>query len=414
MSWRLVLLPVEAAVSQSDDARMYEVPDLPGLDFDPFLWESLSDAPVSRIRLPHGKGDCWLVTRHKDVKFVTSDPRFSRDVLGRAVPKMTKHFIPLDRAVSFVDPPEHARVRSVVSSSFTQRGVDRLRLRAGLLTDELCLELEAAGPSADLVHHVISPFALAMIGEVIGIPAEDRPRVRDWARTVLTRASDEAQAQRAEEAKQAAHDYFRQLAAQRRAEPRQDVMSAMVAAVSAGRIDEEELLALATLMGLNGWHAVCNNTANMMYVLLTQRHLMERLQRPPGSILRAVEELFRWVPHKHGVGQPRIATEDVEVGGVLIREGELAYVSYVAANWDERVYPDPGRIDFERSGPPHMAFGNGPHVCVAPLLARMEAEVLLSTLISRFPAMRLAVPPDEMNWQTDVLIRGPVDLPVTW
>ncbi|MFD9484812.1 hypothetical protein [Streptomyces sp. NPDC059991] len=190
--------------------------------------------------------------------------------------------------------------------------------------DELCLELEAAGPSADLVHHVISPFALAMIGEVIGVPAADRPRVRDWAQTVLTRASDEAQALRAEEAKQAARDYFRQLAAQRRAEPRQDVMSTMVAAVSAGRIDEEELLALATLMGLNGWHAVCNNTANMMYALLTQRHLMERLQRRPGLILPAVEELFRWVPHKHGVGQPRIATEDVEVGGVLIREGELA------------------------------------------------------------------------------------------
>lgn len=401
-------------MSQTDDSRMYEVVDLAALDFDPFLWESLSDAPVSRIRLPHGRGDCWLVTRHKDVRFVTSDRRFSRDVLGRSVPKMTKHFIPLDRAVSFVDPPDHARVRSVVSSSFTQRSVDRLRLRAGRLMDELCLELEAAGPSADLVHHVISPFALAMIGEVIGIPADDRPRVRDWAQTVLTRASDEAQALRAEEAKQAARDYFLRLAARRRAEPRQDVMSTMVAAVSAGRIDEEELLALATLMGLNGWHAVCNNTANMMYVLLTQRHLRERLQRQPRLILSAVDELLRWIPHKHGVGQPRIATEDVELGGVLIREGECVYVSYVAANWDEQVYRDPGRIDLDRNGPPHLAFGHGPHVCVGPLLARMEAEVVLSTLISRFPAMRLAVPPGEMNWQTDVLIRGPVDLPVTW
>ncbi|MEU4346116.1 cytochrome P450 [Streptomyces sp. NPDC023838] len=327
---------------------------------------------------------------------------------------MTKHFIPLDRAVSFVDPPDHARVRSAVSSSFTQRSVDRLRLRARLLMDELCIELEAAGPSADLVHHVISPFALAMISEVIGIPSADRPRVRDWAQTVLTRASDDAQALRAEEAKQASRDYFRQLASQRRAEPRQDVMSTMVAAVGAGRIDEEELLALATLIGLNGWHAVCNNTTNMMYVLLTQRHLMERLQREPRLILSAVDELLRWVPHKHGVGQPRIATEDVAVGGVLIREGELVYVSYVAANWDERVYSDPSTIDFERNDPPHMAFGHGPHACVGPLLARMEAEVVLSTLISRFPTMRLAIPPHEMNWQTDVLIRGPVDLPVTW
>ncbi|MEU2517126.1 cytochrome P450 [Streptomyces syringium] len=386
---------------------MYEVHDLPGLGFDPFLWESLSDAPVSRIRLPHGKGDCWLVTRYQDVKFVTSDPRFSRNVLGRSVPKMTKHFIPLDRAVSFVDPPDHARVRSVVSSSFTQRSVDRLRLRAGLLMEGLCVDLEAAGAPADLVHHVVSPFALTMISEVIGVPAADQPRVRDWAQTVLTRASDEAQAVQAEEAKQAARDYFRQLAAQRRTEPQQDVMTTMVAAVSAGRIDEEELLALATLMGLNGWHAVCNNITNMMYALLTQRHLMERLRRHPRLIVPAVDELLRWIPHKHGVGQPRIATEDVEVGGVLIREGELVYVSYVAANWDERVYPDPGRIDFERKDPPHMAFGHGPHACVGPLLARMEAQVLLSSLIGRFPTMHLAVAPDEMNWQTERSHPGP-------
>ncbi|MFF1478546.1 cytochrome P450 [Streptomyces sp. NPDC058301] len=368
-------------MSQTDGARIYDVRDLPGLDFDPFLQESLSDAPVSRIRLPHGKGDCWLVTRHKDVKFVTSDPRFSRNVLGRSVPKMTKHFIPLDRAVSFVDPPDHARVRSVVSSSFTQRSVDRLRLRARLLMDELCIGLEAAGPSADLVHHVISPFALAMISEVIGIPSTDRLRIRDWAQTVLTRASDDAQALRAEEAKQASRDYFRQLASQRHAEPRQDVMSTMVAAVSAGRIDEEELLALATLMSLNGWHAVCNNTTNMMYVLLTQRHLMERLQREPRLTLSAVDELLRWVPHKHGVGQPRIATDDVVVSGVLIREGELVYVSYVAANWDERVYSDPSTIDFERKDPPHMAFGHGPHACVGPLPTFLENRRIESSSI---------------------------------
>ncbi|MEU1074598.1 MULTISPECIES: cytochrome P450 [unclassified Streptomyces] len=402
-------------MSQTDDARIYDVHDLPGLAFDPFLWESLSEAPVSRIRLPHGTGECWLVTRHEDVRLVISDPRFSRDILGRSVPKMTRHFIPLDRAVSFVDPPDHARVRSVVAPHFTKRSIDRRRRRAHLVMEELCRDLEAAGPRADLISRVISPFALAMIGEVIGIPAEDRPRIRDWAQTVLTRAGDDAQALRAEDAKQAARSYFRQLAAQRRVRPREDVMSAMVTAVDAGRIDEEELLALATLMGLNGWHAVCNNTANMMYVLLTQPHLMERLRGEPGDLIGpAVSELLRWIPHKHGVGQPRITTEAVAVGGVLIPEGELVYVSYVAANWDEAVYPDPGRIDFERQGPPHLAFGFGPHSCVGPLLARMEAEVLLSTLVGRFPSMRLAIPVEDMNWQTDVLIRGPVDLPVTW
>ncbi|QLE75133.1 cytochrome P450 [Streptomyces rectiverticillatus] len=394
--------------------RLYDVTDLPALEFDPFLWKSLKDAPVSRIRLPHGEGDCWLVTRHADVRFVTSDRRFSRDIVGRSIPKMTKHFIPLDRAVSFVDPPDHARVRAVVAPAFTQRRMDLLRPRAQAVLDRLVDGLLEAGPPADLIRHVTSPFPLEVISELLGIPAADRTRVRDWARTLLSRASDQAAAERAKQVQQAARAYFRELAARRRAEPRNDLMSAMVAAVEEGRIDEEELLALATLMGLNGWHAVRNNASNMVYVLLTEKGLMDRLRSEPGLVPQAVEELLRWIPHKHGVGQPRIATEDVEVGGVLIRQGEFVYVSYVAANWDEQVYPDPGRIDVDRQGPPHVAFGHGPHFCVGPMLARMESELLLATLARRLPTMRLATPRTQVRWQTEVLIRGPVDLPVTW
>ncbi|WP_234391920.1 cytochrome P450 [Streptomyces sp. WM6378] len=388
--------------------------DLPELDFDPFLRESLRERPVSRIRLPHGEGECWLVTRYDDVRFVTSDPRFSRDIIGRPIPKMTKHFIPMDRALSFVDPPGHARVRAVVAPAFTQRAMDRLRPRVQELLDLRVDRMMAAGPTADLVEHVTSPFPLDVVSELIGVPPADRPQIRAWAGTLLNRTSDEAAADRARQGREAACAYFRDLAAQRRAEPRDDLMSTMVAAVDDGRIDEEELLALTTLMELNGWHAVCNNTTNMVYALLTRDGLMDRLRSEPALVPRAVDELLRWIPHKHGVGQPRIATQDVEVGGVLIRDGELVYVSYVAGNWDEQVYPDPDRIDIERQGPPHLAFGHGPHYCVGPLLARMEAEVLLSTLLNRLPDLRLAVPAEQVRWPTGVLIRGPIDLPVAW
>ncbi|GGR28269.1 cytochrome P450 [Streptomyces netropsis] len=393
--------------------QMYEVPDLPALDFDPFLKQSLQAAPV-RIRLPHGKGDCWLMTRYADVKFVASDARFSRDVLNRSVPKMTKHFIPLDRAVSFVDPPDHARVRAVVAPAFTQRSMERLRPRAQAVLDGLIDELLAAGQPADLIQYVTSPFPLEVVSELMGVPAEDRLQVRDWAQTILTRASDEAAFERAKAVKKAAHDYFQGLSEERRAAPRDDLMSTMVAAVDAGQIDQEELLALATLMGLNGWHAVRNNTSNMVYALLTQDGLMDRLRSEPAVVPKAVDELLRWIPHKHGIGQPRIATVDVEVGGSQIAAGDIVYVSYVAANWDEEVYPDPDRIDFDRQGPPHVAFGHGPHFCVGPLLARMESEVLLSTLARRLPELRLAIPADQVRWQTEVLIRGPIDLPVAW
>ncbi|MFE0733919.1 cytochrome P450 [Streptomyces sp. NPDC058855] len=401
---------------------VYEAVDLPALDFDPFLHEALREAPVIRVRLPHGTpGECWLATRYDAVRFVTSDHRFSRDIVGRPLPSMNRYLVPLDRAVSFVDPPDHTRVRSVVSSAFNRSGIAALRPRAQTVLDDLIDRMVASGPPADLVRHVTSPFPLHVIGAVLGVPAADRPRLRVWADTVLTRATDEAGVERArqavERARQAKEDaraLFRRLARERRARPQDDLMSTLAAAVANGRIEEEEMLALAVLMGLNGWHAVRNHTSNMMYVLLTDDSLMSRLRSDPGTVPAAVEELLRWIPHKHGVGQPRVATEDVEVGGVRIRRGEAVYVSYVAANWDESCHPEPDRIDTDRQGRPHLAFGHGPHHCVAPLLARLEAELLLTTLIDRLPDLRLAVDPGEVVWQRDVLIRGPVGLPVTW
>ena len=171
------------------------------------------------------------------------------------------------------------------------------------------------------------------------MPEADRPRLRAWADTVLTRATDEAGVERARQAKEAARALFHELARERRARPQDDLTSMLAAAVASGQIEEEEMLALAVLMALNGWHAVRNHTSNMMYVLLTDDSLMSRLRSDPQAVPAAVEELLRWIPHKHGVGQPRVATEDVEVGGVQIRRGEAVYVSYVAANWDERATP---------------------------------------------------------------------------
>ncbi|MFI6144501.1 cytochrome P450 [Streptomyces sp. NPDC051109] len=396
-------------------APLYEASDLAALEFDPFLREALQAGPVIRIRLAHGApGECWLATRHDAVRFVTSDRRFSRDIVGRPLPSMNRYLVPLDRAVSFVDPPGHTRVRSVVSSAFNRFGLAALRPRAQAVLDEHIDAMVAAGPSADLVRHVTSPFPMHVIGAVLGVPEADRPRLRTWADTILTRAKDEAGVERARQAKEEASACFRELARARRLQPQDDLISELAAAVESGRIEEEELLALATLMGINGWHAVRNHTSNMVYLLLTDDGLMSRLRSDPDAVPAAVEELLRWIPHKHGVGQARVATEDVEVGGVLVRRGEAVYVSYVAANWDERCYPEPHRIDVDREGPAHLAFGYGPHHCVAPSLARMEAELLLTTLLTRLPDLRLAIEPGHVAWQKDVLIRGPVALPVTW
>nr|WP_324616739.1 cytochrome P450 [Streptomyces sp. XY332] len=152
----------------------------------------------------------------------------------------------------------------------------------------------------------------------------------------------------------------------------------------------------------------------MVYALLTHPAHLARLRTEPELVPQAVEELLRYIPHRNAVGLARIALEDVEVGGVLIRAGEPVYVSYLTANRDQDVFADPDRLDFDRVHNPHVSFGYGPHFCPASTLARMESEILLRSLWDRFPSLRLAVPEGELAWEQGALIRGPEKLPVTW
>ncbi|WP_168588812.1 cytochrome P450 [Saccharopolyspora sp. ASAGF58] len=395
--------------------RSYDPPNISGVGFDPDLAGFLRDEPVARIRMRFGEGEAWLVTRYEDVKFVTSDPRFSRAAIaGRPFPRMTKHVIPLDRAVSYSDPPEHARIRRVAAKVFAQRNVERLRVHAEQVVAERVDALVAAGRPADLVEHVVAPFPMTMIGEVVGIPVADRSWLMWCAETLFSMARDEAEVARNGRIKEELYAYFQKLVARRRAWPRDDLVTVLADARDRGEIGDEELGALVVLVSLNGWHAVRYNSSSMLYVLLTEPGLWERLVAEPGLIPHAVEELLRFVPHKRGVGQPRVATEDVVIRGVRIRAGDVVHISYVAANWDAEVFPHPERVDLDRAEVPHLAFGHGPHYCVGPLLARMEAQVLLGVLLDRLPRLRLAVSPDEVRWRRDVMIRGPVDLPVSW
>ncbi len=211
---------------QDETAPLYDVSDLPALEFDPFLRQASQTAPVIRVRLPHGApGECWLATRHDTVRFVTSDPRFSRDIVGRPLPTMNRYLIPLDRAVSFVDPPDHTRVRSVVASAFNRSGMAALRPRAQAVLDRLVASMVEAGPPADLIQHVTSPFPMHVIGVVLGVPEADRPRLCTWASAILTRARDEAEVERGRLVREEASAYFLELAHERRRRPQDDLIS---------------------------------------------------------------------------------------------------------------------------------------------------------------------------------------------
>ncbi|MFP3991865.1 cytochrome P450 [Streptomyces sp. E11-3] len=385
--------------------------DLHGVDFDPVLAGLMEEGPVTRVRLPNGSGWAWLVTRYDDVRMVTNDPRFSRKLVAEHdVTRLAPHFVPVDGAVGFEDPPEHTRLRRAVAPAFTTRGVERLRDRAREMLDELVAGVLRDGPPADLTERLLAPFPLAVVCELMGVPAADRPRMHEWTNLILSCAQG---AERSQRAKDEMCGYFADLLRERRGSGGEDVIGLLASAVAAGEVTESESVGLALLIQIGG-EAVSNNTGNMLFILLTRPELRDRLGAEPELRPRAMEELLRYIPHRSAVGLSRIALEDVTIAGTRIRAGEAVYVSYLAANRDPDVFADPERVDFDRSPNPHVAFGYGPHFCVGAMLARLESELLLDALVDRFPELRLAVPATEVRFRRGALIRGPESVPATW
>ncbi|MGA5194425.1 cytochrome P450 [Streptomyces exfoliatus] len=392
--------------------HFWAVPDLTGLDFDPLLAKLLHEDPVTRVRLPHGEGHAWLVTRYEDVKFVSVDPRFSRQaVWGRSITRVAPHFIPMEGAVGFADPPDHTRMRRVVARAFSARALRALRDHAQDVMDRLLDRVEEHGPPADLMELVNRPFPLAMVSELMGVPEGDQPLMARWSDTIISAAAGR---EASEQAKADMGRYFTELVGRNHGTGKETLAAVLADAVDDETLTEHEAVGLAVLIQIGGAHAVRNNSANMVYALLTHPEHLARLRAEPALIPQAVDELLRYIPHRNAVGLSRIALEDVEVGGVTIPAGEPVYVSYLTANRDPAVFPDPERLDFDRGYNPHVAFGHGPHYCPGSALARIESEILVESLWTRFPDLRLAVPEDQLRWQRGALIRGPETLPVTW
>ncbi|MGW0813125.1 cytochrome P450 [Streptomyces viridiviolaceus] len=384
---------------------------LDGTDFDPALAELMREGPVTLVGLPDGEGRAWLVTGYDDVRLVTDDPRFARaPVMARQLARPAPHFVPELGAVGLLDPPDHIRPRRTVAAAFTARGVERVRERARGILGELVDAMLRAGPPADLTEAVLSPFPIAVTCELMGVPAADRHSLRTWTRLVLSSPQGAGVSERAE---RAMHAYFADLIGSREDSTDEDVTSLLGAAVGRGEVTSEEAVGLAVLLQ-TGCEAVTDSSGQMFYTLLTRRELLERLRSEPENRPRAVDELLRWIPHRNAVGPSHTALEDVELHGVRIRAGDAVHVSYPAANRDPEVFPHPDEIDVSRSPNPHLAFGFGPHYCPGGMLARLESELLVDTLLDRVPGMRLAVPPGDVPFKKGTLIRGPEALPVTW
>ena len=390
--------------------RHWPALDLAGTEFDPVLAEFMREGPLTRICLPHGEGWAWLATRYEDVKLITNDPRFSRtEVTRRQVTRLAPNFAPRPGSLAWADQPDHNRLRKPVAGAFTVSAMKRLRPRAQEILDELVEGVLRDGPPADLVERVLEPFPITVVSEVMGVPAEDRQRVHAWTRQIISTSGGSEAADRA---KKGLYGWITDTIRARAHSTTEDVYSLLGVAVRRGEISEEEAVGLAGPLQIGG-EAVTHNCGQMLYLVLTRPELRARMLEPEarGPVL---DELLRYIPHRASVGLARIALEDVDLHGHRISAGDPVYVSYLAANRDPEVFPDPDRIDADRDPKPHLAFGNGTHYCTGALLARMQTELLVDTLLDRLPDLRLAVPADQVVWRRKTMIRGPQTLPVTW
>ncbi|WP_457032729.1 cytochrome P450 [Kitasatospora sp. P5_F3] len=409
------LCPVRSTARDTarDTVHFWPVVHLPELEFDPLLHRLLREEPIARVRLRFGEGDAWLATRYEDVKELTSDPRFSRELtVDRPVTSMTPHVVAPVGGIGRTDPPDHTRLRRLVAQTFNRRRVAELRLETQQIATRLVTAMCERGPAADLTEALTGPLPEQVIGSLLGVPAADLGRLQSWRAVILS--SDHSLAE-GNAVKSEIAGYFRALAEHRAAHPGDDLFSELVAAHQAGSLSRPELISLSVMIVLNALDQIRNQASTMVYTLLTHPEQLAWLRADLGRLPDAVEELLRFIPQRNGVGMPRIATEDVTVGGVTIRAGEAVYVSYLAANRDPSVYPDPDRLDLARTGQaPNLAFGHGAHYCVGAALTRMQCAVILETLLTRLPALRLAVPPAEIRWRRGTVNRGPEALPVTW
>ncbi|OHV37763.1 cytochrome [Pseudofrankia sp. EUN1h] len=385
------------------------------LEFDPLLRRLREEAPIARITMPHGQGWAWLVTRYDDVRTVVSDQRFSRAAgIGRDLPRMTPEPIAQTDAINLMDPPAHTRLRRLAAQAFTATQLERMAPRIHAIVDRLADGLAAHGTPADFTRLFATRLPLAATCEVFAIPEADRPRIR---RLVVALMSTDRGAQSTRDAKASLRAYFVDLAAGRRERPGDDLVSALAIARDGGGgepLGLTELAMLAMTLTIAGHDTSTYQLGNILYTLLTHPEQLALLRSRPDLLEPALEELLRFIPFRQGVGIARVATEDVELGGVTIHAGDAVHVSYLAANRDPRMFPNPDELDLERRHGPHMTFGHGIHYCVGAGLARMELRIAFETLLARFPDLRLAVPPDEIPWHTGSIWRYPEQLPIAW
>lgn len=365
--------------------------------------------PVREVDFEGGR--TWLVTRYADVRAGLADERLAKDwrsslpaeERASAPPGLPA---PMSHMLTSLDPPEHTRLRSLVTQAFTARRIAELRPRVEAVAEELLADLPEDEP-VDLVARFAITLPMVVISELLGVPEIDRD---EFARlsTILIDECPEPELLRA--STQMA-TYLEGLVAAKRAAPDEALLSALIMASDEGdRLSDLEIVAMAMLLLMAGHETTAVFITNSVRALVADDSARERFTRPE-SVPSLIEELLRWLSPALNASL-RFATEDLEIGGVAIPRGASVMLSTGAANRDPARFEEPDVLDPDRNTAGHLAFGHGIHRCLGAALVRLEGEVALAALFNRFPRLRVVAEPAELTFRRSVHVHAPRTLPV--
>ncbi|MDT7783974.1 MAG: hypothetical protein QOF58_2393 [Pseudonocardiales bacterium] len=375
------------------------------LQLAPGLRELRSQGTVHRVRTPGG-AEAWLVTGHAEVRQLLDDDRLSRSNPDPEAAKDGGSALLAGLLGSFAT--DHARMRALLEPHFSPERMAELRPYVEKQTGQLLDELAARRPPVDLREAVALSLPIQVMCEWLGVPQEDKDRFGAWTQD----AANVGDPVRSKQGLGGLFGYCRQLVADKRQNPGDDAISRICATEG---ITDDEVLGLTALLLFGGYETTVARIGTSVLLLLSEPGQWQALHDDPSLIPGAVEEtLRRSMPNPHNGGMPRYAVTDFEIGGVIIRTGDFVLLNVIAANHDETAFAGADRVDVTRDTSASLAFGYGAYNCVGAALARMQLQVVLTQLVARFPALRLAADVEDLRLRHDTLIGGLVELPVTW
>ena len=387
------------------------------VEFNPFLPEFHADPypfyrrlreqdPVHRTAMGF-----WVLTRYEDCVAVLRDQRFGREEFQQmltAVYGDDTEKPQLPRSMLFRDPPDHTRLRALVSKAFTPRTIEVMRGHIQDIVDRLLGRALAQG-GMDVMEDLAYPLPVTVICEMLGVPVGDHASIRGWSADIarsldaIGLPSDQSIVERGRIARRQLADYFRALVPERRARPQPDLLSGLLAAEEQGdKLTEPEVIAMCLLLFIAGHETTVNLIGNGLLALLRHPEQLARVQADPALVPNAVEELLRYDSPVQRTA--RITTEEVDLAGHHITKGAMVVVALGAANRDPAQFADPDRLDVTRRDVRHISFGFGIHFCLGAPLARVEGQIALGALLRRAPGLTLDEP--TLEWRESSVLRG--------